>query len=207
MEQNNKYARGKIYTIRSPLTDKVYVGSTVNKLSKRFNEHKSGYKGYKNGSGKYIAVYDIFDIDIEGAYIELHEYYSCNNKQELNRREGEVTRMTPNFVNKNIAGRTNNEYHLDNKEKRNEQNRQYYRDNIERHRERNRQYHLDNKEKRNEYSKKYNQENKERIKELAARKTECQCGTILNIYCISRHLKTKKHKTWVFNQWNELNHL
>jgi hypothetical protein len=38
----NKYENGKIYTIRSPHTDKYYIGSTIASLKKHFYQHKSG---------------------------------------------------------------------------------------------------------------------------------------------------------------------
>ena len=35
-----------LYSIRSNQTDKYYVGSTYNTLSKRFYQHKTNYKRY-----------------------------------------------------------------------------------------------------------------------------------------------------------------
>ena len=37
---NNKYKNGKIYTIRSNQCEKYYIGSTIQRLSKRLYEHK-----------------------------------------------------------------------------------------------------------------------------------------------------------------------
>jgi hypothetical protein len=37
MDINNKYQHGKIYTIRSFQTDKFYIGSTTQPLSKRLS--------------------------------------------------------------------------------------------------------------------------------------------------------------------------
>ena len=103
-----RYRKGKIYTIRSHLTDRVYVGSTITTLSRRIGKHRSDYKVYKNGKGSKVMVYDLFDQD-PNCYIELHEYYPCNNKEELNKREGQVMRKL-NYVNRCIAGRTKQEY-------------------------------------------------------------------------------------------------
>ena len=194
MEENNKYARGKIYTIRSPLTDKVYVGSTVNKLSKRFSDHKSGYKRYRKGTGKYTAAYDIFDIDDKGTYIELYEFYPCNDKHELNKREGEVTRMTKNFVNKNIPGRTMDDWKLDNPD----YNKQWRQNNPEYYR----QYRQNNRQRCYERSRQWHQNNKQKLNE----KHECPCGGRYTYKNRAMHMKNKKHNTWVFNEWQELNH-
>ena len=46
--QNNKYNNSFIYTIRSPHTDKLYVGLTTQSLRRRFANHKSDYNSYVN---------------------------------------------------------------------------------------------------------------------------------------------------------------
>ena len=51
----------------------------------------------------------------DDAYIELIEECPCNDKNELNRREGQMIREM-NCVNKRIEGRTGKEYREDNKE-------------------------------------------------------------------------------------------
>jgi len=56
MEQN-KYCNGKIYAIRSYQTNKIYIGSTCNKLCKRFNEHKIKKDTY-NTTSKIILNFD-----------------------------------------------------------------------------------------------------------------------------------------------------
>ena len=42
--ETNKYQNGKIYTIRHPETDKFYIGSSTQSLSKRLAKHKGNYK-------------------------------------------------------------------------------------------------------------------------------------------------------------------
>jgi hypothetical protein len=78
------YQNGKIYSIRSRSNlDLVYVGSTTQPLSKRFGEHKK--QSNKIKTSKKI-------IDLGDAYIELIENFSCNSKEELLKREGEIMR-------------------------------------------------------------------------------------------------------------------
>ena len=86
------YKNGKIYSIRSPHTDKVYIGSTTQPLFKRFSKHKWNYNSWKKGNSyeKKITSFDIFDYG--DAYIELIEEYPCENKMLLNKREGEIIR-------------------------------------------------------------------------------------------------------------------
>lgn len=93
------YANGKIYKIRSPQTDKVYIGSTVQDLKNRLDGHKSHYKSYLKGSSKYISSSEL--LKYNDAFIELIEVYPCNNKEELYDREQYYIDITPNIVNIN----------------------------------------------------------------------------------------------------------
>jgi hypothetical protein len=105
----NKYQNAKIYCIRSPHTDKIYIGATCSTLSKRFYDHKNHNK--TNTSSNII-------IGSGDAYIELLEQCICNNKDELNKIEGEYIRMHKDkCVNIKLIGRSPKEYENDNKEK------------------------------------------------------------------------------------------
>ena len=109
-EIDERYKRGKIYTIRCRYDDTlIYVGSTIDTLAKRMG-------GHKNKSTKVIyPLYKKINNDWDNWFIELYENYPCNNKQELLKREGEVTRQIGN-LNKQIASRTKSQYYEDNKE-------------------------------------------------------------------------------------------
>jgi hypothetical protein len=135
-DQNiNKYHNGKIYTIRSPHTNMFYIGSTCDLLCKRFWNHKS--------KRKYTST---IIIDYGDAYIELLENFKCENKNELNKREGELIRLHKNdIVNHQIAGRTKTEYYNDNKNIILEKIKQYQNDNKNKIKERKKQYYLKNK--------------------------------------------------------------
>jgi hypothetical protein len=74
----NKYHNSKIYTIRSHLNDKYYIGSTTQPLYKRLYEHKISYQYYKKNNKKYMTSFEVLKFD--DAYIELLEEFSCNNK-------------------------------------------------------------------------------------------------------------------------------
>lgn len=107
MSEFNKYSNSKIYTVRSLINpDLIYVGSTTQPICKRFSGHKALCKYGKSGS----LYKHIIDNDWSDWYIELHEYYPCNNKEELCKREGEVIREI-GTINKQIAGRSNKESH------------------------------------------------------------------------------------------------
>ena len=155
------YADGKIYAIRAPETDEIYIGSTTRPLSERMAQHRSQCKHWKAGKGGYLTSFKL--IEKEGAYIELIEDYSCESKEQLNRREGEVIRSSANCVNKLIAGRTVVEYKADNKETITEYKRQYRDTNKEAIKEYRRQYNADNKEVINE---------RQRARRAAAKESE-----------------------------------
>jgi len=109
------YSKGKIYSIRSHLTDDVYIGSTIQRLSDRLTKHKKCYKKWLITKKNCYSSFKIIEKDPENFYIELVELYPCNSKIELCRREGEIIRATT-CVNKNIAGRTLKEYREEHKE-------------------------------------------------------------------------------------------
>ena len=108
------YGKGKIYTIRCRTDDTlIYVGSTVQPLSKRLGNHKADSKREKC---KNYLIYKTINGDWNNWHIELHSLYPCNSKEELERKEGEIIRLIGN-LNSKIAGRTPKEYREDNKEK------------------------------------------------------------------------------------------
>jgi hypothetical protein len=120
------YTNGKIYTIRSYLTDKYYIGSTIQPLCKRMVGQKSNYKNYlKNNSSTYVSSYEVLKFD--DAYIELLELFPTDSKIFLNKREGEWIRQNKqDVVNINIAGRSHNEWVKENERHVAERRKKYY---------------------------------------------------------------------------------
>ena len=183
----NKYNTSFIYAIRSPNSDKFYIGSTVCKLSKRFSLHKSVYKSYINGViGPLTSSVKIFELG--DAYIELLEQMNCDSKSQLEKREGDLIRLHKDCcVNRCIAGRNKKQYYEDNADKKKQYGKQYYEDNgdkikqygkqyyednvdkIKQYYEDNadkiKQYHKDNNDKIKQYMKQYNEDNADKIKQ------------------------------------------
>ena len=179
------YQNGKIYTIRNYTDDSlIYVGSTTEKLARRLAKHRSDCN-----AGSCISLYShIVDNDWSNWYIELYEYYPCNNRTELNRREGEVTREI-GTLNKYIAGRTDKEWREDNADKIRERHKKYYEDNADKLKDRKKLYREDKADKVKEYQKKYYEENPEYFKD----KVCCNlCGAFSTKNHLSRHQKTIK---------------
>ena len=150
------YANGKIYTIRSFQTDKYYIGSTTQTLTKRLSCHKSHYK-----KGVFYTSSEI--IQYGDCYIELLEDFPCFKKDQLCKREGQLIREhKDNCVNKAIAGRTRKEYLVDNKEQR-------------------KQYREQNKEHKKEYNKQYYQLKCDQAKLISADEEEAKDGSITGV--------------------------
>jgi hypothetical protein len=150
----------------------------------------------KHRKDKLCSLYQYVDNDWDNWYIELYEYYPCNNKPELNKREGEVQRQIAT-INKNVAGRTKKEqqkqYRQNNRDKLLENMKQYHLNNREKRLEQRKQYHQVNREKDLEYYKQYHQDNREKILEQQKQKITCDhCGSIVNKNSISKHKRTQK---------------
>ena len=120
------YANGKIYMLEPTCEydeGDVYYGHTTSTLVRRLCEHKS--KSNKSSSKVLIEKYGRDNIKIV-----LIELCPCSSKDELKAVEAKYQRENK-CVNKYIAGRTQKEYHQDNREKRLENQRQYKQDNRE----------------------------------------------------------------------------
>lgn len=133
--------------ITSPNTPLVYIGSTTQLLSKRFGSHTKGNKT----NSKIVLEYG-------DACIQLVEEYPCENKKQLNKREGEIIKNRE-CVNKQISGRTKEEWYKDNIERLLEKARKYQQEHREEKKEYLKHYYLKNKEK----ARKYREENREKI--------------------------------------------
>lgn len=161
---DERYARGKIYTIRNIVEPElVYVGSTIKNLSGRFGGHKEACKRIKVLNPKSRMFYKLIENDDwSNWYIELYELFPCNSKQELTKREGNVTKEIGN-LNVNIASRTEVEYRKDNQEKIAKHKKQNYQNNQSKIAEQQKQYQQNNKAKLAEYQRLYCQENKAKL--------------------------------------------
>lgn len=176
-EYDARYIEGKIYTITCK-DGEVYVGSTIETLKARFSKHKN-----KNQTCSiYYYIRDNYNGDWSKCKIKLYENYPCNNEYELNRREGEITRLI-GTINKCIAGRTKREWCEENREKIAEYQKEYQKE-----------YRENNQEKIKEYNKEYYDKNKETKSEKNKQKIECECGCVIRKSDLKRHQTSQKHK-------------
>ena len=205
------YSNSKIYTIRSHQTEKVYIGSTAQTLSQRLAGHRADYKAYLNNKKhNYVTSFEIIKYD--DAYIELIETFSCVNKDELRKKEGEYIRKL-DCINKYVAGRTTKKYQEEHKEEIREQRKQYREENKEEIKEQKKEFYENNKEKILKQKKENYEKNKDKLlekkreyyeknkEELNQKKKEnkytCGCGVVCLKCTKARHERSKKHIKWV----------
>jgi len=175
------YAKTIIYKLvhKDDLYDEnIYTGHTTD-MRVRKNMHKSdstnpNSKKYNRKNYKYIRENGGWD---EWLMIEI-EKYPCKDKPEAVARERVIQAEMKAKLNTYIAGRTNKEYHQDNREKILEYNKQYRQD---------------NRVKLNELEKKRYIEKRDEINERRSEKIPCDhCGSIVRKGDISTHKKTQK---------------
>ena len=170
----SKYQKGKIYKIITENSNDVYIGSTTATLRNRLSHHKSHMKGGGFCSSSIVLR--------QGNYtIELITDYPCNSKTELVREEGKYQREM-DCVNTQIAGRTQSEWYVDNKEHKNAKSKENWEKNKEADKERHRENY---KKDRENYIAK------------ASVKCSCICGSDIRHDGKSKHLKSIKHKKYL----------
>ena len=150
----NRFNNARIYTIRCKTDDTlIYVGSTIQVLSKRWHDHKLKCNNEKH---KDRLIYKTIRATggIDNFFIELYENHGCNSKEELLKREGEVIRAIGTLNHKKYTFVENVKEHK----------KIYQNNHKEEKREYDKQYHLNNKEQNNTNSKSYYQNNKHTFK-------------------------------------------
>ena len=168
------YANGQIYQVLNTKTNDIYVGSTCSTLAKRMYMHRWEATHKQD---KYIHK-KMHEIGVNDFYIELIELYPCSCSAELRAREGHYIRER-GTLNMKIAGRTDTEYHRDNRETLDEYCKEYARQ---------------HKEERSEYHKKWYERNRgERLISMKETVT-CECGRTYNKSHKARHEKSAYHR-------------
>ena len=194
------YQGGKIYKIVNCVNDRVYVGSTTQRLSQRWFRHKKtcilcpNRKIYKA----------INEIGIENFYIELIKLFPCTCREELSAEEGRTIRNLDSInhgYNICLAGRSPRDsvknYYENNKEKIAAYMKIYdksrYEKNRDRTAERLKKYREQHKREIIEQTKKYREQHKDELAEKRKQKIDCKfCNRTITKRSMPRHLKTCK---------------
>lgn len=194
------YKNAKIYKLWSPEGNDIYIGATTQKLCSRKASHIADTKRKKCMSRILYEKYN----DVR---IELLECFPCENKDELNKKEGEYIRNN-NCVNKDIPGRTGKEWYEDNKEKVLEYQYDYRLNNQDKIKERKsirimcecgEEINKDDKArhfKSKTHIDKINGTFKEPVKQVL----NCDCGGTYQMYRKLRHERIKKHQDYLTRQ-------
>lgn len=198
----NKYNNGKIYKITSVHTVDVYIGSTTRDLKERFREHKKNYKAYLIGKYK-GAVTSFLLLNHDACDITLIELINVETKKELLAREGHYIRTTPNCINKQIPGRTPEEWCIDNKDNKAIYNKKYRLENILELNAYQKKYNAEHVEEKKVYNKENHTKNKEKIALQRSEQILCACSQYYTPGHRTRHIKTLRHLKYLENIGNK----
>lgn len=187
------YSKGKIYKICSDdpdITD-IYIGSTIQDLSKRFNGHT---KAFINNKSAYASRIMFQKYGIAPFYIKLIQEYPCQSKKELERIEGKY-QLENKCVNYRIAGRTDKEWRTFHKERLKGVSKLYRETNHDTIVVKKAKYYADNREeiraKENERCK----NNRQAIRNKQNTIILCECGKNTTYSNLARHRKRQEHIT------------
>jgi hypothetical protein len=222
------YSKAVIYTIRSG--DSVYVGSTINFASRKYDHKKAIYdennKKYNRKLYKTIREND-------GEWdMQPYSQFPCNCNIELTIEEERVRQLLNADMNMRRCGTcsTKTEYYYKYREENNKKREQYYQlnkksiiENVKEYRlknlekiketkqknyqlnkglisEKQKLYRDKNKDIISEKKKIYHDKNKDIISERKKIKMTCGCGTTCRKNDLARHKRSKKHLEWEKNK-------
>lgn len=202
-------AIGHIYKIICTVDQTFcYIGSTFNRLGKRFEMHRAGYSKWLNGkSKKSMSCYPFYKKHgIENFKIVLIKSYEVCREHVKDRRHLEayetlwVCRTKCVNVNMPIQYHKKEhrkQYQQNNSERKSEQQRKYREQNRELIAAQKKQHSQLNSATIAVYQKGYYEANHERLleyhREYGKQQVTCECGHVLRKDSLSRHRKTKKH--------------
>ena len=127
---------GRIYIIKCNSNNLMYVGSTIRDLETRMKQHMKDMHKFTNF--KLYKAMNEFKPD--NFYINLLEEFEYNNVKDLRKQEGKYVKIIKPELNKNIPGRSIEEYNVDNKQQLRLYRKLYYRTYRELHKEHLKEY-------------------------------------------------------------------
>ena len=187
-ETKPEYLHGTIYRLLDN-EQNFYIGSTLQPLRQRFNEHKANSKKSKGKSNAYsIFTYDTFSNN--QITIEVIEEVVVENERQLRKIEDQhILKHWNNLklVNTLRASRSQKERNKDNRDKLVQYRKEYSiqnKDKIQKYRQ-------EHKEHINKLNKKYMLKNKQNLRVV------CVCGSEILKYERNKHERTQKHKDFI----------
>ena len=207
-----RYAKSKIYKLQCS-DGYYYIGSTINKLEARFNNHIHDSKRFQ----KRQLYKHINTLGWNNVKISLIEAYPCNSKEELLLRETYYINIAHSKkdklclnVNKaliTLEQRKQNLkiYYNSNKEKIKIRQSNYIKTHRDKLKEYFKQYNAKHSEKRNAYQKQYVIDNKESVKkarQLQYQKNKEEADEYSKQWCKEHPEKSRAYK----KKWTENNY-
>lgn len=214
---------GFVYKIVSSIGDKIYIGSTVQGLNRRFWYHKYYFK---NNDNKYRSFKLFEEYGLDTCSINMIESIEFKERHELFVRERYWIDNTDNCVNKlkpvyseeekleskQKTKERQSKWFQENKNKENfkqkcrENSKRYADNNLDKVRERSRVYGQLHKEERSEKHKEWYANNKDKRskdhkewREKNSQVIECNCGGTYKLCDKSKHMATKRHNHELMN--------
>jgi hypothetical protein len=109
------YKIGYVYKLESDLGNEIYIGTTILKLNRRMDRHKSSYRRWTNGKIDHTQSHFLFNkYGIDNVRIVLLETVNYYYKSELKVRSQFYIKSLK-CTNHNIPNRTQKEWYEDNK--------------------------------------------------------------------------------------------
>ena len=188
------YNKALIYKIVPKDLDRkyCYIGSTCNFI-KRKSQHKENCNPNSKKSSLPIYQHIIKNGGWEEFEMFLVEYYPCETKLELHKRERECKEIYNDNLGCKVPTRTRKEYYQDNKEKITEQNKQYREDNKEKITEKRAIHYQVNKEKIAEQWTIHYQANKAKIAETKKEKKNVLSVNVISAKVIFQDIQNQKN--------------
>ena len=179
------YSKGLIYKIvcKDLNIKKCYYGSTTDLRNRKYGHKYScnNVNDIKHNCPIYKYIRDNGGWD--NWNIILIKKYPCNSKLELEREERRCMEKDHNRLNNNLPTQTQKEYH-----------KQYNIDNRDKLKKYYKQYLIVNADKKKQWDKQYYIDNADKIKQRKQTLITCECGCVITKGAKSNHLKSKKHK-------------
>jgi hypothetical protein len=191
----NKYNNSIIYIIKCKNKDieDTYIGSTIDFKNRKRQHHEICYN--ENSEKFNYKLYKCIRENGGWDNFEMKEMIqtNCKDKYELLKLEGYYIKLYEPSLNKQIAGRTMEEWRNDNKEEIKEYKKEYNEKNKEYFKEYKKEWREKNKDKIKEYKKQYYEKHRDEVLKQQKEKIKCECGSFIRKSDIARHKQSKKH--------------
>jgi hypothetical protein len=170
--------KGYVYKIANANDSIIYIGSTTETLTKRWEKHVLNYRCWLKSGGSACAIFHSFqEHGINSFDIHLISEHDISHQRQLHQAEQLVIDKTKGAINRQRSFRTPTQL-------------QEYQ----------RQYRTDNRDAIRVNRQEYYKQNRESI--IASRKVsyDCDCGGRYQTTDRSKHMRTQKHQRWVQQQ-------